>query len=119
MSEHFSVQLRLPRKVKEGDVVEIKAKIKHPSRTGLQLVETATTPYDRFVRNQPAEYVRLVEVYFDDSLISTFQLNSSSSDDPLLTFKLRADKEAPIRVVVTNHLRETTEVTEELTYSLE
>lgn len=104
MSEHFSVNIRMPRTVNEGDIVEIKAKIKHPSRTGLQLVETATTPYDRFVRNQPAEYVRLVEVFFDDELISTFQLNSSSSDDPLLTFKLRADKEAPLRVVVTNHL---------------
>lgn len=118
MSEHFSVALRLPRNISDGDIIDVKAKIKHPSRTGLQLVETATTPYERFVRNQPAEYVRLVEVYYAGELISTFQLNSSSSDDPLLTFKVRADKEGAIRVVVTNHLEESVEVTENVEFSL-
>ena len=119
MSEHFSVQLRLPRRAAEGDVVEVKAKIKHPSRTGLQLVETAATPYERFVRNQPAEYIRQVDIYFDGELINTFYMNSSTSDDPLLSFMLRPEKEAPIRVVVTNHKNEVVEATEDYKYTVE
>lgn len=119
MSEHFSVQLRLPRRAGEGDVVEVKAKIKHPSRTGLQLIETASTPYERFVRNQPAEYIRSVEIYYDNELLSTFYMNSSTSDDPLLSFMLRAVKEAPIRVVVTNHKNEVVEVTEDFKFTVE
>lgn len=117
MAEDFNIQIRLPRNIGEGDIVEIKAKVKHPSRTGLQLVETATTPYERFVRNQPAEYVRSVEVYYDGELVSNFEMNSSTADDPLISFMLRADKEAPIRVVVTNHLRETVEITEDLLFT--
>lgn len=117
MQSEFSVRLRLPRSISESDIIEVKAKIKHPSRTGLQLVETATEPYERFVRNQPAVFVRKVEVFYDGELISTFQMNSSTSDDPLLAFMLRADKEAELRVVVENHLREIVETTADVTFT--
>lgn len=119
LQDEFSVQLRLPRDISEGDVVEVKAKIKHPVRTGLQLIETAQTPYERFIRNQPAEFVKKIEVYLDGELISTFDMNSSTSDDPLVAFMVRADKEADLRVVVTNHLNDMVEATETIAFSLE
>lgn len=117
MAEDFDVQLRLPRNIAEGDIIEIKARIKHQVTTGLQLIETAKTPYDRFVRNQAAIYVRSVEVYYGDELVSTFSMNSSTSNDPLLAFKLRASKESPLRVVVTNYQGEVVEATEDVTFS--
>ena len=64
MTEEFSVKLRLPREISENEVIEIKAKIKHPSSTGLQLVQTAENRYERFVRSAPAVYVRTVEVLY-------------------------------------------------------
>ncbi|MBI4787280.1 MAG: thiosulfate oxidation carrier complex protein SoxZ [Chloroflexi bacterium] len=108
MSE-FSVQLRLPNQAKKGEVVEVKVKIQHPSRTGLQVVEDAKTPFERFVRAEPAEYIRQVEVFYGDERVSMFEMNSATSDDPLLAFKLRADKPAAVRVVVTDHQRKTVE----------
>lgn len=117
MAEDFSVQLRLPRQIAEGDVIEVKARIKHPVSTGLSLVETAQTPFDRFVRQTGAVYVRSLEVYYDDELITTFKLNSSTSSDPLLAFMVKATKEATIRVVVTNHKAETVETSEDVTFS--
>lgn len=80
----FDVQIRLPREFQQGDIIEVKLKIKHPSRTGLQLVEDAATSYERFIRNQPAEYVRQVDIFYDDEPVSVFKMNAASADDPLI-----------------------------------
>ena len=117
MAEDFSVKLRFPREISENDVIEVKAKIKHRSSTGLQLVQTATNRYERFVRYEPAVYVRKVEVFYGDETISTFHMNAASSDNPLLAFKVRAVREAPIQVVVTNHKKETVEATEVIKFT--
>ena len=106
MDDEFSVKLRFPREIIANEIIEIKAKIKHPSSTGLQLVETADNRYERFVRAQPAVYIRMVEVFYNDKSISTFHMNAASSDNPLLAFRVRAEREAPIRVVVTNHKKD-------------
>ena len=117
MADEFSVKLRLPREINANEVIEIKAKIKHPSATGLQLVETANNRYERFVRATPAVYVRMVEVFLDDDSISTFHLNASSSDNPLLAFRIRAVREGQIRVVVTNHKKETVVASQDLIFT--
>ena len=117
MAKNCSVRLRLPRKFKQGDVIDVKAKIKHPSTTGLQFVEEAETPFERFIRAKPAEYIRLVEVFYGDEKVCFFEMNSSTSNDPLLTFKLKVDREAPLRVVVTNHRRETVEATADIRFA--
>lgn len=116
MAENFNVQIRLPRSIQQDDIIEVKVKIKHPSRTGLQLVEDAATPFERFVRNQPAEFVREVAIFYGEEQISLFEMNAAISDDPLLVFKVKADKAAPLRAVVTNHLRETAEAVEEVQF---
>lgn len=115
--QEFTVQLRVPNQISQGDIIEVKAKIKHPSFTGLTIDESAQNPYERFVRSVPAEYVKLVEIFYDDEMVSMFEMNSATSDDPLLAFKIRADKAASVRVVVTNHRRETTEATAEIQFS--
>ena len=117
MAEEFSVKLRLPREISENEVIEVKAKIKHPSSTGLQLVQTATNRYERFVRSAPAVYVRKVEVLYGDKTISTFHMNAASSDNPLLAFKIRAVREAPIKIVVTNHKKETVSASELIAFN--
>ena len=61
--QEFEVQLRLPEQIKKGDIIETKIKIRHESRTGLKLVEDAKTSFERFVRDEPAVYVKTVEVF--------------------------------------------------------
>jgi hypothetical protein len=107
----FEVQLRLPEQIKKGDIIETKIKIRHDSRTGLSVVEDAKTPFERFVRAEPAVYVKTVEVFYGTERINLFEMNSSTSDNPLLAFKLKASQEAALRVVVTNHLNKTSEAT--------
>lgn len=115
--EEFTVQLRFPNQISQGDIIEVKAKVKHPSFTGLTIDDTAQNPYERFVRSVPAEYVRLIEIFYDGEVVSTFEMNSATSDDPLIAFKLLADKAATVRVVVTNHRRETTEATADIQFT--
>ncbi len=111
------VRLRLPTAVRQGDVIDVKVKIRHPSRTGLRLVEEAKTPLERFVRERPAVYIETVEVFYGSDRVSVFELNSSTSDDPLLHFKLKADKEGPVRVVAKNNQGETFETTAHIRFS--
>ena len=113
----FDVKIRLPREFQQGDIIEVKLKIKHPSKTGLQLVEDAATGYERFVRNQPAEYVRQVDIFYDEELVSVFKMNAAIADDPLIIFKLKVDKSAPLRVLVEDHRRDTVEVTEDIQFT--
>jgi hypothetical protein len=105
-------RMRLPREITRGEVIRVQVKIRHPSRTGLRLL-----PDGRFVRNRPAFYIKLVEVFYGDALVSKFELNSSTSDDPLLGFHIKADKEAPLRVVFTNHRDERAEVVQMVKFS--
>ena len=117
MADEFTAQLRVPNQISQGDIIEVKAKIKHPSFTGLTIDETAQSPFERFVRSVPAEYVKLVEVFYGDEMVSMFEMNSGTSDDPLLAFKLRAVKAAPVRIVVTNHRREVVEATADIQFT--
>ena len=117
MDEEFSVQLRLPRSISDGDIIEVKARIKHPVTTGLQLEEGNLSPVDRFSRAEAAVFIRTVEVYYGDDLVSVFSMNSSTSNDPLLAFKLRANKQADVRVVVTNYQGDVVEASEVVAFS--
>lgn len=117
MAEEFTVQIRPDRNIVEGELAEIKLKIKHPSTTGLGINENADNPYERFVRNEPAQFVRQIDIYYGEEKINEFIMNSTTSNDPLIAFKIRVTKEAPIRAVVTNHLRETIEATADIAFS--
>ncbi len=114
----FEVLLRLPAEIKQGDVVEVKLKIRHPSRTGLALNEEAKTRFDRFKRGEPAVFVKFVEVTFGGEPAGRFEMNSSLSDDPIVGFKLRASREGEIKAVVTNYKGEVVEIRERLRFSV-
>ena len=80
--------MRMARKIKKGDIIKIKVKFNHPS----------------FTRAKPVTFIRNMFVYYDDELVTRFRMSSGIADDPLFTFKLKADKEAPVKVVfVDNH----------------
>ena len=105
----FSIVLRLPTAIKKGDVIEVKAKIKHPVRTGLALNEDAKTRFERFSRGEPAQYVKSVTILYGDTPAGTFDLNSSVSDDPIIGFKIRADREAKLHVTAVDYKGEKAE----------
>jgi hypothetical protein len=45
-------------------------------------------------------------VYYGDDLVSRFRMSSAIADNPLFTLKLRAVKEAPVKVVFVDNYGE-------------
>jgi desulfoferrodoxin (superoxide reductase-like protein) len=93
--------IRIPRLLKgepirPGDIVDVQVTMQHPSRTGLVGRNGA------FVQESEPFFVRELLVYHGPDLVSRFSLTAALSDNPLITFRLRATRAAPIRIVVTN-----------------
>ena len=90
-------RIRLPIRIVKGSVIKVQAKMRHPARTGLRMIAEHV-----FAKGESAFYIKQMEVFFRDLLVSTYEMSSALSDDPIVTFKLRASKEGPIRVVFTS-----------------
>ena len=90
-------RLRISRRIKKNQVFKVKVKFDHPSFTGLAMADDQTEPV--FNRARPVTFIRNMLVYYGDELVSRLGLSSGISDDPLFTFKLKATKEAPVKVV--------------------
>ena len=90
-------RMRIGRQIKKDQIFKVKVRFEHPSFTGLGQVDTETNP--RFNRAVPVTFIRNMLVYYDDDLVSRFSMTSAIADNPLFTFKLKAVKEAPVKVV--------------------
>ena len=89
-------RMRMPKKVNKDEVFKVKVRFDHPTFTGLGMVDAEG---ESFNRATPSRFIRNLLVYYDDELVSRFRMSSAIADDPLFTFKLRAVKEAPVKVV--------------------
>ena len=108
--------LRIPELVQRGSVrrdelIHVQLEMRHPSRTGLTLRNGS------FERASDPLYVRDLEVYYGGERVSWFSLTSALSDDPFISFALRARIEAPVRVVLTNNRGQRFEATHEIRLS--
>jgi hypothetical protein len=107
-------RIRVGRKIKKDQLFKVKVRFEHPSFTGLGQVDTETNP--PFNRAIPVTYIRNMLVYYGDDLVSRFNMTSAIADNPLFTFKLKAVKEAPVRVVFINNQGERWEVSQDIKF---
>ena len=92
-------RVRLPRRIVKGEVIHVQAKVRHPSRTGLRMIgehEFAPDP------ENPAVYIRLLEIFYGHTKVAWYEMTSALSDDPIVTFAVRADREEALRVIFTS-----------------
>jgi sulfur-oxidizing protein SoxY len=94
-------RIRIPQAIKHGrirpgEIIDVQLEIRHPSRTGLAVQD------GKFVPIAEPYYLDAIEVYEADERISQFSLGPALSDNPFITFRLWARREAPVRIVVTN-----------------
>lgn len=100
-------KMRLPRKIKKGEIIEVRVKIRYPSITGLKVVDEEK---QIFARDKDAVYLRKMDVTYGGKTILDYQMTSATSPDPLIRFKMKADKEGPLKIVFTNIRDEQSEV---------
>jgi desulfoferrodoxin (superoxide reductase-like protein) len=93
--------IRIPQLVADGwivagAIIDVQVKTKHPSRTGLALEE------GRWVQASTPFHLTEMVVVYGDEVVSRFLLTAALSDNPMITFKLRAVRQAPVRVTLVN-----------------
>ena len=88
-------RIRIPDRIARGDTIVVNSIISHPMDTGF--FRTAEgVPI-------PAWFIRDVVVTYGGEEIARFEWTSGISRDPVVSFMLTADKEAPLTMVWTDN----------------
>lgn len=98
-------------RIRRDDIVHAQVKMRHPNRTGLEFVD------GKFVRQSRAFHLRELEVRYAGELVSRFALTAALSDDPFITFALRADREGPLEVHLANSRGQRFDATHEIRFA--
>ena len=87
-------RIRIPDRIARGDLIIVNAIVVHPMDTG----------FFRTVEGQPipAFFIKDVVVTYGDEQVARFEWTSGVSKDPIVSFTLTADKEAPLTMVWTD-----------------
>lgn len=91
MAEVGKIRIKLPQSIKKGEVIPVKALIMHPMETGLRK--------DKAGKPIPAYYINDVKVYYGNDMITSMEWTIAISADPFMTFYVKADKAAPLKIV--------------------
>jgi sulfur-oxidizing protein SoxZ len=87
-------RIRIPDRITRGDLIIVNAIVVHPMDTG----------FFRTAEGQPipAYFIKDVVVTYGEEQVARFEWTSGVSKDPIVSFTLRADKEAPLSMVWTD-----------------
>lgn len=88
-------RIRVPDRIRRGDLITVHSIISHPMDTGFFR--------DAEGDSIPAYFIKLVVVTYGGTEVARFEWTSGISRDPVVTFTLRADKEAPLTMVWTDN----------------
>jgi hypothetical protein len=108
-------RMKISRRIKQDDIFKVKVRFDHPSFTGLGMVDENQ---EKFNRARPSTFIRNMLVYYDGELVSRFRTSSAIADNPLFTFKLKATKEAPVKVVFVDDEGERWETVKEVKFKI-
>ena len=115
MAEHIKApRMRMKRSIKRDEIFKVKVRFDHPSFTGLGLVDESGEVFNRAT---PSTFIRNMLVYYGDELVSRFRTSSAIADNPLFTFKLKAIKEAPVKIVFVDDQGERWETSKDIKFS--
>lgn len=96
MTNHIGeARIKVPGRITRGDVIVVNSIISHPMDTG-------------FFRNVdgdpiPAYFIKEVVVTYGAQEVARFEWTSGISRDPVVSFTVKADKEAPLTMVWTDN----------------
>lgn len=87
-------RIRIPDRIAQGDLIIVNAIVAHPMDTG----------FFRTAEGQPipAFFIKDVVVTYGEEQVARFEWTSGVSKDPIVSFTLTADKEAPLTMVWTD-----------------
>ncbi len=90
-----SFKIKLVKKIKKGDVVDIRVQPKYPSTTGLGTIGDS----DDFYRKEEAVFLKEMRVFFKGKEVSTFIMSSAISPNPRIEFPFKVMESGTLKVV--------------------
>jgi sulfur-oxidizing protein SoxZ len=94
MSAVGDARIRIPDRITRGETILVNSIISHPMDTGF-----FRTPDGKPI---PAWFIKDVVVKYGDEEVARFEWTSGISRDPVVSFMLKVDKEAPLTMVWTD-----------------
>jgi thiosulfate oxidation carrier complex protein SoxZ len=87
-------RIRVPDRITRGEIIIVNAIVSHPMGTG----------FFRTAEGQPipAFFIKDVVITYGDEQVARFEWTSGISRDPVVSFTLKADREAPLTMVWTD-----------------
>ena len=95
MTDIGEARIRVPDHIRRGDLITVNSIVSHPMDTG-------------FFRDAagdaiPAYFIKQVVVTYGGIEVARFDWTSGISRDPVVSFTLKADKEAPLTMIWTDN----------------
>jgi sulfur-oxidizing protein SoxZ len=95
MSTIGEARIKVPDQINRGDVIMVNSIISHPMDTGFfRTAEGAPIP---------AFFIKNVVVTYGTREVARFEWTSGISRNPVVSFTLKADREAPLTMVWTDN----------------
>lgn len=91
MPETGRTRVVVPERIQRGDVIRVQVVMQHPMDTGFFR--------DANANMIPAWFINEVRVLYGEDEVARFEWTSGISKDPMVSFQLRADREATLAVV--------------------
>jgi thiosulfate oxidation carrier complex protein SoxZ len=88
-------RIRVPDQIKRGDLITVNSIVSHPMDTGF----FRTAEGDPI----PAYFIKHVLVTYGGQEVARFEWTSGISRDPVVSYTLLADREAPLTMVWTDN----------------
>lgn len=81
-------RIRVPDRIAKGEVITVNAIVSHPMDTGFFRTKDGNPI--------PAYFIKEVAITYGGDEVARFEWTSGISRDPVVSFTLRADREAPL-----------------------
>lgn len=88
-------RIKVPDRIKRGDLITVNSIVSHPMDTGF-FRDAEGEPI-------PAYFIKQVIVTYGGDEVARFEWTSGISRDPVVSFTLKADREAPLTMVWTDN----------------
>lgn len=88
-------RIRIPDRITRGEVITVNAIVSHPMDTGFFRTPEGTPI--------PAYFIKDVVITYGDEQVARFMWTSGVSKDPIVSFTLKADREAPLTITWTDN----------------
>ena len=88
-------RIRVPDRITRGEIITVNAIVSHPMDTGFFRTPEGTPI--------PAYFIKDVVITYGDEQVARFMWTSGVSKDPIVSFTLKADREAPLTITWTDN----------------